>query len=164
MMVERIFLIGLMGAGKTAVGENLAKRLNWLWIDLDALIVQKNGLSIQAIFEQYGESYFRRLEKEALAEVVPLKNVVVSTGGGVILDDENRQVLTQSGVCIYLAAKLSTLTNRLRGSEDRPLLKRHSLEQLIGEREPLYTAVAHQVVETDDLTVEAVVDILIKGI
>lgn len=161
-MKNRIFLIGFMGAGKTVVGEKLAKQLDWHWVDLDALVVQMAGLTINEIFMHYGEAHFRQLEKEALKSVATRENLVISTGGGIVLDEANRAVLKFQGNSIYLKASLETLQKRLLGTQDRPLLQIKSLESLLSQREAFYTAVSDQIMMTDALSVDEVVARLLE--
>lgn len=154
MKVPRnIFLIGPMGAGKSTIGRHLAELLHKDFHDCDQEIEKRTGASIALIFEIEGEAGFRKRESAVLNELTRLDNVVLATGGGVIVSEENRALLRKRGIVVYLAADIDTLTQRTRRSRNRPLLRsgdrRHKLEELMGERESLYRREADLVVTTN---------------
>lgn len=142
-MAGCIVLTGPMGSGKTSVGRILSQKLGWEFVDLDALIVEQAGKSINMIFEQDGEPFFRQLERNVLAGLVGRERMVLSTGGGAVIDPENRRLMRQIGWLVNLTAPVSVLAERLSTADDRPLLKGGvDLEQKIGtiiaEREQFY--------------------------
>ena len=147
-----IFLVGMMGAGKTSMGKLLAKRLAKTFLDCDHEIERATGVKIAVIFEIEGEAGFRAREARALAELVLRKDIVLATGGGAVLSAENRKLLADNGVVVYLRAAAADLWNRTRHDKNRPLLHtadpRARLEQLYAERDPLYREVAAITVDT----------------
>ena len=147
-----IFLVGLMGAGKTSVGRLLAKRFNKAFYDCDQEIERRTGVKIPVIFDIEGEQGFRARESVVLRELVALRDIVLATGGGAVLDAENRRMLAQNGTVIYLRARLEDLLQRTRHDRNRPLLQtadpRAKLGQLFEQRDPLYREVAALVVDT----------------
>ena len=149
---RNVYLVGLMGAGKTSVGRVLARRLNKTFYDSDHEIERRTGVKIPVIFEIEGEDGFRLREAAMLRELTSLHDVVVATGGGAILRPENREVLKQNGVVVYLRASLDDLLQRTRHDRNRPLLRtpnpRAKLEELFDQRDPLYREVAAVIVDT----------------
>lgn len=147
----RIALIGFMGAGKTTLGQALAARLGWGFIDLDAAIVDRAGLGIGQIFERQGERAFRALEKQALEAALGLERTVIACGGGVVLDETNRGWLAGC-LCIWMWSSLETCLRRTTAS-DRPLLagadRVERAAELLSERTPLYASCASLVVGSD---------------
>jgi shikimate kinase len=146
-----IYLVGLMGAGKTTVGRQLAKRLERRFLDSDQEIEAKTGVRIPVIFEIEGEAGFRRWESQALAELSRETNIVLATGGGVILAPENRRCLRDTGVVVYLHALPEVLHERTRHDRNRPLLQVEDplarLRQLYRERDSIYREVAHLIID-----------------
>lgn len=149
---ENIFLVGLMGAGKTSVGKLLAKDLQKTFVDCDLEIERRTGVSIPLIFEIEGEAGFRRREVVVLRELAVLRNLVVATGGGAVLSPENREVLSRSGTVIYLRATVDELWHRTKRDRNRPLLQtddpRRRLAELFEQRDPLYREVASVIMDT----------------
>jgi shikimate kinase len=147
-----IFLIGLMGAGKTSVGRLLAKRFDKTFYDCDHEIERRTGVKISVIFEIEGEPGFRVRESAVLRELADLNDIVLATGGGAVLREENRHLLRQQGTVVYLRASLEDLWQRTRHDRNRPLLQttdpRVKLEQLFIQRDPLYREVATLIVDT----------------
>lgn len=147
-----IYLVGMMGAGKTTLGKALAQRLRRQFFDTDKVLVERTGVPVATIFEIEGEPGFRRREALALAELAQRSDCVIATGGGIVLAAENRQAMRASGTVIYVRARLESLRERTRHDTSRPLLltadPRGKLAQLLQEREPLYREVAHIVVDT----------------
>jgi shikimate kinase len=151
-MGGNIFLVGMMGAGKTTLGRTLAHRLGMEFVDTDKVLVERTGVPVATIFEIEGEPGFRRRESGALAEFAQRSGCVVATGGGAVLDPENRRVMRDNGTVIYLRARLDCLWERTRHDASRPLLAtdnpRATLEELLAKRDPLYRECAHLVVDS----------------
>ena len=151
-MIGNIFLVGLMGSGKTTVGKALAKQLKKKFIDSDHEIEARTGVSISMIFEIEGEASFRQREAEVIADLTSRENIVLATGGGAILNEQSRRFLHERGTVIYLRAAISSILYRTRYDKTRPLLRtsdpRKKLEELEAQREPLYKEVAHIIVDT----------------
>jgi shikimate kinase len=147
-----IFLVGMMGAGKTSVGRLLAKRLNKIFYDSDRVIEERTGVKIPVIFEIEGEPGFRHRESGVLDELTALDDVVLATGGGAVLSPENRDRLRTRGTVVYLRASVKDLLNRTRHDKNRPLLQtadpRARLDELYAMRDPLYREVAHVTIDT----------------
>jgi shikimate kinase len=147
-----IFLVGMMGAGKTTLGKALAQRLRRDFIDTDRLLVERTGVPVAIVFEIEGEDGFRRRESVLLAEICGGERNVVATGGGVVLAEGNRRLMRDSGTVVYLKARLESLWERTRHDSSRPLLAtpnpRERLAELLEERDALYHEAAHIVVET----------------
>ncbi|HUO44121.1 MAG TPA: shikimate kinase [Burkholderiales bacterium] len=158
-MPGNIFLIGLMGAGKTSVGRFLAKRLNKAFYDCDQEIERRTGVKIPVIFEIEGEPGFRTRETAILGELVKMHDIVLATGGGAVLAEGNRQILRRNGMVVYLRATVDELWRRTRYDRNRPLLQtadaRTTLQQLLEQRDPLYRQTAHIVVETGSQSLAA---------
>jgi Shikimate kinase len=156
-----IFLVGLMGSGKTTIGRQLAKSLNKEFRDSDREIEERSGASIALIFKIEGEAGFRRREQKVIDELTQLKNVVLATGGGAVLDENNRAHLKQRGFVVYLQASVPILFGRTYKDRNRPLLqteeRRRKLEDLAKQRDPLYRQVADLIVYTDLYTVRQTV-------
>src|SRR5688500_8083262 len=152
MGVDNIFLVGMMGAGKTTVGRALAQRLRRRFVDTDKVLVERCGVPIATIFEIEGEDGFRRREAGVLDEVSREAGLVIATGGGAILLAENRALMRSRGTVIYLRARLESLWERTRHDASRPLLAtadpRGTLDSLLQAREPLYLEAAHLVMDT----------------
>lgn len=163
-----IILCGMMGCGKSTVGVCLAERLRRAYCDTDALIVERHG-RIADIFEKHGEAYFRHLETEMVQELVQRDDLVIATGGGLVLKQENVALLKGSGKIVFLRAKVETLVQRLRADRERPLLKnadslQERLEKLLDERAPIYERTADITIDVDEKTPEEIVDEIIKRI
>ena len=148
-----LFLVGLPGAGKSTLGRQLARRLHKQFVDADAELEQRLGVSIPTIFEIEGEAGFRDREEAVLADLTALANIVLSTGGGAVLRPDNRVRLRDNGTVIYLHAEPSTLWGRIRHSRNRPLLQTADplsrLAELYRQRDALYRETATHVVESD---------------
>jgi shikimate kinase/3-dehydroquinate synthase len=147
-----IFLVGLMGAGKTTVGRALAKRLNKRFVDSDHEIEARTGASIPLIFEIEGEQSFRQREAEVIRDLTAQDDIVLATGGGAVLNTENRNFLKSRGTVIYLRASVNSILQRTGHDKNRPLLQtadpRKTLEDLSRTREPLYREVADIIIDT----------------
>jgi len=158
---SNIFLVGPMGAGKTTIGRYLAKALHKRFRDSDREIEERTGAGIPLIFELEGEQGFRRREKAVIEALTGEQELVLATGGGAVLDRENRSHLIQRGYNIYLLAPLEQLVERTRRDRNRPLLQGEDpqtrLKAILKERDPLYRQVADLIVKTDHRTVRSVV-------
>ncbi|MCH4984264.1 shikimate kinase [Macrococcoides goetzii] len=124
-----IVLIGFMGAGKTTVGELLSRKMNIPFIDLDKAIVELEQLSIPAIFEKFGEAYFRKLEHDVLKTYIN-KNIIIATGGGIIENPNNIEILKQNNLNIWVDANIDTVYNRIVGDNNRPNAQNKSFEEI----------------------------------
>jgi shikimate kinase len=147
-----IYLIGLMGAGKTTVGRQLAKRLHRRFLDSDHEIEARTGVRIPTIFEIEGEVGFRRRETQVLAELSLEVDLVLATGGGAVLAPVNQACLRDTGTVIYLHAPPEVLYDRTRHDRNRPLLQvsdpLQKLKDLYGQRDPIYRSTAHLIVDS----------------
>lgn len=158
-MTQNIILTGFMGTGKSSVGRHLAAHLHYAFRDLDSLIVQREGSSINTIFAELGEGYFRQVESSVLRDVLRQSAQVVSTGGGAVILAENRDLMKKSGIVINLVASPETILLRLHSDEERPLLRDAKslpqLEKLLKQRESFY-AEADIRIDTEGKNVEDV--------
>lgn len=155
-----IFLVGPMGAGKSAVGHRLAEELGCEFIDSDEVIERRTGVDIPYIFEREGEAGFRARERLVIDELTQRPGVVLATGGGAAQDPGSRALLGARGRVVYLHASVEQQLRRIRGSRQRPMLKngdpREILEALMVQRDPQYREIADVIVETDGRRVAAV--------
>jgi shikimate kinase len=155
-----LFLVGMMGAGKTTVGRLLARRLKLRFLDSDLEIERRCGVKVPTIFDIEGEAGFRGRESLTLAELTALDGIVLATGGGVILAEENRRRLMARGTVVYLSARPEDLYERVRQDRNRPLLATPDplgrLRELYAERDPLYRSIADLVVDSGRQSVQAV--------
>lgn len=163
-----IALIGLSGSGKSTVGRRLAQQLGWHFIDLDALVEKRAGISTSVIFEQEGELGFRDRESVALVEALETTPLVLACGGGVIMRMFNRTILREQTWCVYLTSDIHVLTQRLINDDTtpRPLLADGMLERLMvmmGERRPIYASLANWTIHTDRLTPALVADEIVRA-
>jgi shikimate kinase len=160
-----IYLVGMMGAGKTTVGKLLARRLKRRFIDADHEIERRCGVRIPVIFDIEGEAGFRSREAQIIAELAELDGVVLATGGGAVLAPENRRLLCARGTVVYLRAQPVDLYHRVRHDKNRPLLATADplarLQELYRQRDPLYLEVADLVVETGRQNVQALASELV---
>ncbi len=149
-----------MGAGKTAVGRRLAAMLDYQFIDVDQYIEQRTGVEINYIFEKEGEPGFRERERQAIAELTKQDGVVLATGGGAVMDETNRELLSENGLVIYLKTSIDQQYQRTRNSQTRPLLQlddpRGRLEELMEIRGPIYEDLATLRICTDRRYVKSV--------
>ena len=154
---DNIFLVGLMGAGKTSVGRMLAQRLDMKFFDADAEIERITGVKIPVIFEIEGESGFRSREEKMIEQLTAMNGIVLATGGGAVISDTNRRFLKSRGRVIYLRAAPEDLWRRTRRDRNRPLLQTADplgkLRSLHEQRDPLYREVAHLIVDTGSQSV-----------
>ncbi len=162
-----IVLVGLMGAGKSAVGRRLAARLGLKFIDADAEIEKAAGCSIADIFEIHGEAAFREGERRVMARLLKEPPHVLATGGGAFMEEETRERVRERGISVWLRADIELLLSRVSRRDDRPLLKsgnkREILNQLIEQRHPIY-AKADIVVDSEDLPHDRMVDKILAAL
>ncbi len=158
--MKNIYLIGMMGSGKTSSGRALAKLLKATFLDLDEEITQHAGQSINGIFKTKGEAHFRKLESELLDRASKLTDRVVAAGGGIVLKPENNARMKETGAIIYLKTSVNTLWERVKHNRNRPLLAtsdpQKTLEELLSKRSALYETTADKIFLTDQKTPEAV--------
>jgi shikimate kinase len=164
---RNIFLIGPMGSGKTAVGKQISRLLKFPFIDSDREIETRTGADIPLIFEREGESGFRKREREAIAELTARTGVVLATGGGAVLDAENRRLLAERGWVVYLETSVAQQAERAGRSNHRPLLSgadpRRRLEELMRIREPLYREIADFIATTTRKRVNPVAERIVQA-
>lgn len=165
---HNLYLIGPMGSGKTAVGKHLARLLQYPFVDSDREIEAATGADIPLIFEREGESGFRRREQEMIAQLVQRQRIVLATGGGAVLDENNRRLLSAHGWIAYLATSASQQATRAGRTRHRPLLHGHPdpetrLAQLFVTREPLYRSIADFTICTDHRRVATVASEIIEA-
>jgi 3-dehydroquinate synthase len=162
---NNIFLVGLMGAGKTTIGRLLARRLDMTFIDSDHEIEARTGATIPWIFEIEGEASFRRREADVIRELTAQNGIVLATGGGAVLDPASRALLAERGTVIYLRASVSSILQRTAHDKNRPLLQtadpRKKLEDLTAQREPLYREIADMVIDTGRPNVQSMVQTIL---
>ena len=141
-----------MGSGKTTIGKILSKNLNKEFFDSDHVVEQKTGVKVPLIFEYEGEIGFRKREESVLKDLVLYKNIVLATGGGIILSKNNRKLLIDNGYVIYLKSSCEDLVARMEGDKSRPLLQngnlKETLESLFDSRNHLYTSTSDYIIET----------------
>ena len=160
-MKHNIILIGFMGCGKTSVGERLAQKLSYRFRDTDRLLEQSEGDTINHIFAQHGEEYFRKKETRLLEELISsLDHTVLSTGGGLPLREQNVEILQEMGFVVYLKASMETTLKRLKGDKTRPLLQGEDpekrIESLLAYRTPIYEKAAQRIIVTDHKSIDEI--------
>lgn len=164
-MVMNIVLCGMMGVGKSTVGIKVAELTRRRWFDTDTVIADRHG-RISDIFEYYGEAHFRELEAEVIRKLSKEDELVISTGGGSMMNHENCELLKQNRKIFFLKASVETLLKRVLIDETRPLLRVNStderLKELLAERTPVYEHVADYVVATDDRTPDEVAEEIVS--
>ncbi len=165
-MKQNIVLIGLMGAGKSSIGKILARMLKMPFVDTDIMIEESTVTSIPVIFAIEGEAGFRQREKKIIAEISQQQGLVIATGGGSILDEENRRRLAQNALVVYLHAHPEQLWQRAKFDKNRPLLHTldplKKLEELYSMRDPLYRRLADQIIDTEGKSPLAIARIIVR--
>ena len=163
---ENIYLIGLMGAGKTTIGRQLAKALKVPFYDSDKAIEESTGVDIPTIFEFEGEEGFRDREQKMIQQLTEMDGIVLATGGGAILREQNRKALKEHGFIVYLQCSVDRILERTRRDTQRPLLQtenpRERLESLFKQREPLYLACADYKIDTGSMQSKAAVNRILE--
>lgn len=163
--MSNIYLVGFMATGKTAVGEELARRKKWRFVDLDQLIELSQKRTIADIFTKEGEPYFRKIEKQVLKEVAKEKKFVVACGGGIVIDKDNIKLMKETGMIICLSATLDVILKRTAGFKHRPLLNvarpKKQMELLLKLRAPYY-AKTNKTIDTSKISIKEVVEKILK--
>ena len=166
MKPQNLFLVGPMGAGKSAVGRQLARLLHMTFVDSDDEIESRTGVDIAFIFEKEGEEGFRKREAKVIDELSARDGIVLATGGGAVIDPASRNFLGARGLVVYLATSVDQQVARTKKGRERPMLKsgdsREILEDLMEARDPLYREIADLIVQTDGRKVKAVADEVIE--
>jgi len=165
---KNLFLIGPMGAGKSAVGRQLARLLHLAFVDSDDEIETRTGVDIPFIFEKEGEDGFRKREAKVIDDLSQNDGIVLATGGGAVVDPQNRNFLGARGFVVYLYTTVDQQLARTRKGRERPLLengdRRKILEELMADRDELYREIADLIVETDGRKVKAVADEILERV
>ena len=168
MSANNIYLIGPPGVGKTTVGQRLARALGKEFIDIDREIEERTGATVSLIFDIEGEAGFRERETKLIAELATGSDIVLSTGGGAILQATNRRCLSANGYVIYLHATIDKLLIRTKLDKVRPLLQtdnpRGVLTEIMAKRTPLYEQIADLVVDTDKRGTRSIVNLILREI
>lgn len=161
-----IVLIGFMGSGKTSVGTELSTLLEMDYIDTDKIIVENSEISINEIFDTYGEAEFRKLETKAIEGLQDIKNTIISCGGGVVLNPENVKLLRNNGRIVWLKVSPKEAYNRLLGDNSRPLLKNNftleKLSEILKSRLSLYEDAGDIIIDTDEKTIQEIAEEIIE--
>jgi len=164
--MRNIFLIGFMGCGKSTVAECLTNLYGMDTIEMDQVIVEREGMSISDIFAEKGEPYFRDVETKLLVEIQSQENKVVSCGGGAALREQNVLEMKKSGYIVFLTAKPETILERVKDDDERPLLRGNKnvdfIRELLDKRKPKYEAAADIVVKTDGKDVKTICEEIIE--
>ena len=148
MSKRNIVLVGFMGTGKTVTGRVLAERTGMELVDMDSIIEERRGKTIPELFAQEGEPAFRILERELVKELATRNGLIISTGGGIVLDPDNITDFEKTGLVVCLTASPETIFQRLENDTTRPLLsgdKKSQIAALLEKRKPLYAAIAYQI-------------------
>ena len=164
---NNIVLVGPMGSGKTTVGRRLAHELNQDFFDTDHEIIDKTGVNIDYIFDIEGEKGFRKRESKILENLCQMSNIILATGGGIVLLPKNRKILKNSGLVVYLSSSVNQLLKRTAKSKTRPLLenssnRRKTITELLEARDVYYREVASVVVDTTGKKLHEVINIIIR--
>lgn len=151
--MKNIFLIGYMGTGKSTVAAYMAKQYGMEVVEMDQIIVEREGMSIADIFAKHGEDYFREIETKLLVEIQMQENKVVSCGGGVVLRKQNVEVMRKAGRIVLLSAKAETILERVQDDDSRPLLQGNKnisfISDMLEKRRPIYEHAADVIIQTD---------------
>ena len=151
MDFKNIFIVGSMGSGKTSIGKMLAKNNNLSFLDTDHEIIRSCGYSIPDIFEEFGEEHFRGLETEQLRKMDAIENHVISTGGGIILRDDNEKLMKDLGIIIFLDININSQIDRVKNRKNRPLLNNKNLKDnllsLKKIRDPIYKKISNYIID-----------------
>jgi shikimate kinase len=158
--MKKVYLVGYMGCGKSAIGKRLSFATKMPYYDMDNEIVKRTGLTIPQIFEMYGEEYFRELETEYLRSFRD-EFCIIATGGGVAMRKENREIMRKTGLVFFLNAPFRDIWRRISTDRNRPIVQRSTrsdLEKLFNDRKPHYLHSAHFKVETENRSLREIMD------
>jgi shikimate kinase len=165
---QNIFIVGPMGAGKSSIGKALAKSLQRPFYDTDQVIEQRSGVEVAWIFDVEGEPGFREREKKIIAELSQEKGIVLSTGGGAVVEKDNRICLAARGIVIYLTLSMEAQLERMLYDRKRPLVpkqdRQQALEALREQREPLYEEIADLTFNTDSHSISKIVEQIMQAL
>lgn len=154
MDFKNIFIVGSMGSGKTSIGKILAKNNHLSFLDTDHEIIRRCGYSIPDIFEKFGEEYFRELETKQLKKMYGMKNHVISTGGGIILQKQNIELIKDLGIVIFLDISINSQINRVKNRKNRPLINDNNLKDnllsLKKIRDPIYKKISNYIIDVSE--------------
>jgi len=164
---KNIVLVGLMGSGKTTVGRRLAYKLNRDFFDTDHELINKTGVSIDHIFDIEGEKGFRERESKILENLCQMSNIILATGGGIVILPENREILKNAGLVVYLLASVDQIFRRTSKSKTRPLLenstdRKKTIIELLEARDVYYREVASFVVDTTGKKLQEIINVILK--
>ena len=164
---RNIVLVGPMGSGKTTVGRRLAHELNQDFFDTDHEIIAKTGVTIDHIFDIEGEEGFRERESKILENLCQMSNIILATGGGIVILPKNRKILKNAGLVVYLSSSVDQLLRRTAKSKTRPLLenstdREKTITELVEARDVYYREVAHVVVDTTGKRLHEIINIIIR--
>ena len=164
---KNIVLVGLMGSGKTTVGRRLARELNKDFFDTDHEIIDKTGVTIDHIFDIEGEKGFRERESKILKSLCQMSNIILATGGGIVILPKNREILKNAGLVVYLFSSVDQLFRRTSKSKTRPLLENSSdrkktITELLEARDVYYREIATFVVDTTGKKLQEVINVIIR--
>ncbi len=166
MRKKNIALIGYMGTGKTTIGKRLARKLGLTFVDTDAYIEKQQGKKISQIFEEDGEPAFRRMEETALKALMENENLLISTGGGIVLSEQNRKVLKERTFLVTLTASPGAIYSRVRGNTDRPLLQEadpyQKIVDMLRARKPYYE-IGDMMIPTDELSEKICIERIVEA-
>ena len=164
---KNIVLVGLMGSGKTTVGRRLAQELNQDFFDTDHELIEKTGVTIDHIFDIEGEKGFRERESKILENLCQMSNIILATGGGIVILPKNREILKNAGLVVYLFSSVDQLFRRTSKSKTRPLLENSSdrkktITELLEDRDVYYREVASFVVDTTGKKLKEIINIILR--
>jgi len=164
---KNIVLVGLMGSGKTTVGRRLAYKLNRDFFDTDHELINKTGVSIDHIFDIEGEKGFRERESKILENLCQMSNIILATGGGIVILPENREILKNAGLVVYLLASVDQIFRRTSKSKARPLLenstdRKKTIIELLEARDVYYREVASFVVDTTGKGLQEIINVILR--
>lgn len=164
--MNNIYLTGFMGCGKTTVGKELSMKLHRPLLDMDKMIEDKAGCSIKEIFASEGETHFRQLETDVLKEIEGMSHQIVSTGGGAVLKEENRESMQAGGRVVFLHASAEHLMKHLKNDKNRPLLQvedpEAAIREMLTERESYYLSAANLIIQATGKTIMEIVDEIVS--